>query len=133
MTEDKEKKSQMKELLIKKLYDFWSITDDDKKKLLEEITQNINDGKNGAETLLDWCRNDYDMVKEQYQKKHNLTEEEIKYIIEDNCGSYNFMYNEIPYVSDLDDIWDLCNWYLDYLNGDITEEELLNLINEREV
>lgn len=118
----------MKELLIKKLYDFWSIIDDDKKKLLEEITQNINDGKNGAETLLDWCRNDYDMIKEQYQKKHNLTEEEMEKIIEDNCGSYNFMYNEIPYVSDLDDIWDLCNWYLDYLNGDITDEELLNLI-----
>lgn len=29
----------MKELLIEKLYDFWSKTDDDKETLLKEITQ----------------------------------------------------------------------------------------------
>lgn len=118
-----------KGLLIKKLYDFWSITDDNKEKLLQEITQNINDGKSGVETLLDWCRNDFDMIKEQYQIKHNLTEKEMEKIIEDNCGSYNFMYNEIPYASDLEDIWDLCNWYLYYINGDMTEKELLSLID----
>ena len=29
----------MKELLIERLYDFWSETDDDKETLLKEITQ----------------------------------------------------------------------------------------------
>ena len=47
----------MKELLIEKLYDFWSKTDDDKETLLKEITRNVNDGTSGAEILLDWCRN----------------------------------------------------------------------------
>ena len=118
----------IKEIIIKKLYDFWNKTDDNKEKLLEEITQNINNGEEGIETLLDWCRNDYDMVREQYQVKHNLTEEEVEKIMDDNLGTYDFMYDEIPYVSYLDEIWDLCNWYLDYVNGDMTEKELLNLI-----
>ena len=39
----------MKELLIEKLYDFWSKTDDDKETLLKEITRNVNDGTSGAE------------------------------------------------------------------------------------
>ena len=67
----------MKELLIEKLYDFWNKTDDDKETLLKEITQNVNDGISGAEVLLDWCRNDYDTIKEQYQKLHNLTDNEM--------------------------------------------------------
>ena len=67
----------MKELLIERLYDFWSKTDDDKETLLKEITQNVNGGISGAEVLLDWCRNDYDMIKEQYQKLYNILESEI--------------------------------------------------------
>ena len=121
----------MKELLIERLYDFWSETDDDKETLLKEITQNVNDGISGAEVLLDWCRSDYDMVREQYQKAHSLTDDEMEKVMEENCGSYEFMYSEIPYVIDLEDIWDICNWYLDYCNKDMTEKELLDLI-ERE-
>lgn len=120
----------IKEIIIKKLYDFWNKTDDNKEKLLEEITQNINDGEKGIIVLLDWCRNDYDMIREQYRIKHNLTEDEMYEIMDDNLGTYDFMYDEIPYVSYLDDIWDLCNWYLDYINGDMSEKDLLNLIKE---
>lgn len=118
----------IKEIIIKKLYDFWNKTDDNKEKLLEEITQNINDREEGIIVLLDWCRNDYDMIREQYRIKHNLTEDEMYEIMDDNLGTYDFMYDEIPYVSYLDDIWDLCNWYLDYINGDMSEKDLLNLI-----
>lgn len=120
----------MKELLIERLYDFWSKTDDDKETLLKEITQNVNDGISGAKILLDWCRNDYDMVREQYQKLHNLTDDEMEKVMEENCGTYEFMYNEIPYVIDLENIWDICNWYLDYCNKSMTEKELLDLIKE---
>ena len=120
----------MKELLIKKLYDFWSKTDNDNTKLLEEITNNVNNGLDGAKVLLDWCRNDYDTIKEQYKKLHNLTDTEMDKVMEENRGSYEFMYNEMPYAIDLQDIWDLCNYYLDYCNKDITENELLELIKE---
>ena len=122
----------MKELLIKKLYDFWSKTDNDNTKLLEEITNNVNNGLDGAKVLLDWCRNDYDTIKEQYKKLHNLTDTEMDKVMEENRGSYEFMYNEMPYAIDLQDIWDLCNYYLDYCNKDITENELLKLIKEEE-
>ena len=118
----------MKEKLIEKLYDLWKDTDDDKEQLLQEITKNVNDGKDGAEVLLDWCRCDYDGIREQYMKLHNLNEDEMEQIMEENCGDYEFMYEEIPYASYLQDIWDLCNYYLDYCNEDMTEEELLKEI-----
>ena len=120
----------MKELLIERLYDFWNKTDDDKETLLKEITQNVNDGISGAEVLLDWCRNDYDGIRSQYQILHNLSEDEMEKVMEENCGSYEFMYSEIPYAIDLEDIWNSCNWYLDYCNKDMTEKELLDLIKE---
>ena len=120
----------MKEKVIKQLYDFWSKTDDDNTKLLEQITNNVNNGLDGAEVLLDWCSCDYDGIREQYMKLHNLSEEEMEKIMEEHCGAYEFMYDEIPYAIDLQDIWDLCNWYLDYCNNDMTEEELLKLIKE---
>ena len=47
----------MKELLIERLYDFWNKTDDDKETLLKEITQNVNDGISGAETIMIWLEN----------------------------------------------------------------------------
>ena len=119
----------MKEKLINRLYDFWLKTDDDNIKLLEEITNNVNNGIDGAEVLLDWCRNDYDTIKEQYQKLHNLTDTEMEKIMEENCGSYEFMYDEIPYIEELDKIWNICNWYLDYTqNNKMTEKDLLELI-----
>jgi hypothetical protein len=114
----------MKEKLITRLYDFWGKTDDDKAQLLKEITENVNEGVNGAEVLLDWCRCDYDNVKEQYMKMHNINEDEMEKIMEEHCGDYTFMYEDIPYVSELDNIWDISNWFLDYCNGDMTEEEL---------
>ena len=122
----------MKNKVIKQLYDFWSKTDNDNAKLLEEITNNVNDGLDGAKVLLDWCRNDYDTIKEQYKKLHNLTDTEMDKVMEENRGSYEFMYDEIPYAIDLQDIWNLCNYYLDYCNKDITENELLKLIKEEE-
>lgn len=122
----------MKDKVIKQLYDFWSKTDNDNAKLLEEITNNVNNGLDGAKVLLDWCRNEYDTIKEQYKKLHNLTDTEMGKVMEENHGSYEFMYNEIPYAIDLEDIWNLCNYYLDYCNKDITEHELLKLIKEEE-
>lgn len=119
----------IEEIVIKKLYDLWSSTDDDSSKLLQEITDNVNGGIEGAENLLDWCRCDYDMCRDRYRALHNLSEEEMEKVMEENLGTYEFMYNEVPYASWLEDIWDLCNWYLDYINGDMTEKELLNLID----
>ena len=119
----------MKEKLIDILYDFWKDTDDDKEQLLQEITNNINDGKDGIEVLLDWCRCDYDAVKEQYMKLHNLNEDEMQQVMEKNYGSYEFMYDEIPYIEELDKPWNICNWYLDYTqNNKMTEKDLLELI-----
>ena len=120
----------MKEKVIKQLYDFWSKTDDDNTKLLEEINNNVNNGLDGAEVLLDWCRSDYDGIRSQYQILHNLSEDEMEKVMEENCGSYEFMYSEIPYAIDLEDIWNICNWYLDYCNKSMTEKELLDLIKE---
>ena len=98
----------LEERIIEKLYDFWNSTDDNSEKLLQEITDNINDGINGIENLLDWCRCDYDMCQDKYRALHNLSEEEMEKIMEENFGSYEFMYDEVPYVSWLEDIWDLC-------------------------
>lgn len=119
----------MKEKLINRLYDFWLKTDDDNIKLLEEITNNVNNGIDGAEVLLDWCRNDYDGIRSQYQILHNLSEDEMERVMEEHSGCYEFMYEEIPYTEELDEIWDICNWYLDYTqNNKITEKDLLELI-----
>ena len=120
----------MKEKVIKQLYDFWSKTDDNNTKLLEEITNNVNNGTDGAEVLLDWCRNDYDGIRSQYQILHNLSEDEMERVMEEHSGCYEFMYEEIPYAEELDEIWDICNYYLDYCNKDMTENELLELIKE---
>lgn len=119
----------LKQVVIDKLYDFWSTNDTDKVQLFKEITDNVNDGKDGAETLLDWCRISYDGVQDTYRNNHDLTEEEMFEVMEENSGNYEFMYDEIPYVSWLDEVWDLCNWWLDYVNGQMTEEDLLKLID----
>ena len=63
----------MKEKLIKRLYNYWACTDDDLNNgLWENISDIINNkGKNGAEDLLDWCRDDYDRAKENYMELYN--------------------------------------------------------------
>lgn len=106
----------MKEKLIEKLYDFWKQTDDDKDKLLKEIETNVNDKKDGAEVLLDWCRCDYDYCKNTYMEIHSLNKYEMEKIMEEHLGDYTFMYEEVPYASELEEIWNLCNCYLDYCN-----------------
>ena len=94
----------MKEKSIKRLYNYWACTDDDLNNgLWENISDIINNkGKNGAEDLLDWCRDDYDRAKENYMKLHNLNEDEMEKIMEDNCGNFKFMYNEIGFLEELD-------------------------------
>lgn len=119
----------MKEKLIKRLYNYWACTDDDLNNgLWENISDIINNkGKNGAEDLLDWCRDDYDRAKENYMELHNLNEDEMEKIMEDNCGTFEFMYDEIGFLEELDEIWDICNWYLDYCNDEIGEDTFYSL------
>ena len=117
-----------------KLYNFWSENNDHKEQLLEDINNNLNEGVDGATILLDWCSMEYDTIREQYGNRHNLNENEVMKIVEKHFGEYKFLCeddNDIDlynYAMDLDDIWDLSNWYLDYVNKDMTEEELLDLI-----
>lgn len=118
----------MKEKLIEKLYNYWKENDDDKSTLLKEITENVNNGKEGANTLIDWCLCDYDMAKEKYAKMKNISEDELQEFIENSFGDLSFMKDDIDYLEDLDEIWDLCNYYLDYCDGTMTEKELLNFI-----
>jgi len=119
----------MKEKLIKRLYNYWACTDDDLNNgLWENISDIINNkGKNGAEDLLDWCRDDYDRAKENYMELHNLNEDEMEKIMEDNCGTFEFMYDEIGFLEELDEIWDICNWYLDYCNDEMGEDTFYSL------
>lgn len=82
----------VKQKMLERLSEYWEND-------TEEIKSALNNGKDGAEELLDWCRDEYD------QQEQNVENEE------------------------LDGIWDICNWYLDFLNGDKTQEDLLSLIN----
>lgn len=121
-------KELLQEKLIDKLYDFWKQDKEEEynNTLLEQLNDEIkNKGINGAETLLDWCRDDFDECRKTYMEIHSLDEDEMEKIMEDNLGDYTFMYEEVPYASELDEIWDLCNYYLDYCN----EETDLNLNN----
>lgn len=125
----------MKEKLIERLYDFWKDYNEHynlgNENLKERITQAINSGEKGAEELLDWCIGNYDNIREQYQMLHNLSDDEMEMTMEENSGGYEFMYGEIPFVEELEEIWDICNWYLDYTQGNsITEKDLLRLIEE---
>jgi len=105
----------MKNKIIKELYDYWYKLDNTNDNLLKEITDNINNGKVGAETLLDWCRDDYDNARKQYMNIHNITEKDMEKLMEQNGGTYEFMYNDLPYVKDLDNVWNICNEYFDYV------------------
>lgn len=81
---------EVKQKMLEQLSQYWK---DD----TENIKIALQKGKEGAEELLDWCRDDYD--------KQENTENEL-----------------------LDRVWDICNWYLDFCNGDRTKENLLSLI-----
>ena len=92
--------------MIDRLYDFWKSYTEyynlDNKDLKENITQAVNKGEQGAEELLDWCRNEFEYF-------------------------HSNMYTEME--EDLNRIWDICNWYLDYTqNNKMTEKDLLELI-----
>lgn len=69
---------EMKEKFINRLYNFWKTTDDNEELLLKEITENVNDGIDGINVLLDWCRNDFEGAKDRYMVLHNLNEEEVE-------------------------------------------------------
>ena len=78
----------VKQALYERLSDFWGED--------EYLKQCIYDKeKEGAEELLDWCRDDYEKEKDNIE---------------------------------LDKIWDICNWYLDLLNGQKTENWFLNML-----
>ena len=78
----------VKEALYERLSNFWGKD--------EYLKQCIYDKeKEGAEELLDWCRDDYEKEKDNIE---------------------------------LDKIWDICNWYLDLLNGQKTENWFLNML-----
>ena len=78
----------VKQALYERLSDFWGKD--------EYLKQCIYDKeKEGAEELLDWCRDDYEKEKDNFE---------------------------------LDKIWDICNWYLDLLNGQKTENWFLNML-----
>ena len=78
----------VKQALYERLSNFWGKD--------EYLKQCIYDKeKQGAEELLDWCRDDYEKEKDNIE---------------------------------LDKIWDICNWYLDLLNGQKTENWFLNML-----
>lgn len=116
----------MKEKLINRLYEFITRTDE---KCSDNVLENLNDlinnkGKNGAEELLDYCIYCYDKLKENYMALHNIDEDKMTEILDEHFGDYKFMYEEIPYAVELDNIWDLCNWYLDYCDATTDDERL---------
>lgn len=129
---NEEQKDAVEEKLINRLYNFWKKdSKEEDKELLDRLKTIIyNHEVTGAEELCDWCRDDYDSIREDYQALHNLTDDEMEQIMDDNFGAYEFMYNDIPRVSDLDKIWDICNWYLDYCDGSMDAEKLLELIGD---
>lgn len=108
----------LKSVLIKRLYNFWATNNaKENATLLMQLNEIIDaEDRSGAETLCDWCRDDYEV----YYKEHNITQEDI----ENSCGDIN--------CGELDEIWDLCNWYLDYCNGQMSGVKLLELMGDED-
>ena len=115
----------LQDKLIDKLYNFWKHNDTTRDNfLLKNITTIVKkDGIDGANILLDWCRDDYDKIREKYMKLHKINEDEMEKIMDSHSGTYEFMYEKLPEVSWLDEIWDLCNYYLDYCNSKTRTEK----------
>lgn len=117
--------------IIQICYDYWSINDDDKEELKRELIKNIKeDGVDGANVLIDWCLCEYDRAREIYAIKNNIPYDTLLEKIDDNCGNMDFMKKDIDFLEDLDKIWDIVNWLLDYRNNDINENQLKELIEE---
>lgn len=125
-------KDQVYEKMYSTLHDFWyayyKCYGGNVNLIDNFISTALRNGVQGAEELLDDCRIAFDKIQEVYRTKHNLTEEDMEQVMNDHFGDYAFMYNDIEYVEDLDAIWDVCNLYLDYVNNDMTGQELLNLL-----
>lgn len=111
------------------LTNMWLEIDNTDKTLGARVKENVYRGNVGAEELLDWCRCDYDNFRKQYKTLHGLTEEQMSELLDKHYGTYDFMYNDIPFVQTLDEIWEICNLYLDYCEGILSERDLLNELN----
>lgn len=81
------------------LYNCWKHDTKNDKGLLEGIKRELKSGKSGAEHLLDWARDFYD------NDKNN------------------------DFYTQHDIAWDICNWYYDYLNKDMTKKKLNELLD----
>jgi len=122
----------MKEKIAQKIFDYFSYdctNEVEKDNLKNLIKTEIELGEKGIEHIQDWCINEYDDINTKYKQLHNLNDEEFEILIEEHGGCYEFMYNDMKNLEDLDYIWDLCNFYLDYLHGSMTLEKLTNLID----
>lgn len=111
------------------LTNMWLEIDNTDKTLGDKVKENVYRGNVGAEELLDWCRCDYDNFTKQYKLLHGLTEEEMSELLDKHCGTMEFMYNDIPLVAILDDIWEVCNNYLDYCEGVLSEQSLIDWLD----
>lgn len=94
----------LRTLLLNRLFNFWKDSVDNKEDFKNQLREIIFDnGIDGAETLLDFCREDFEEIpiEEQENGEHE----------------------------DLNKIWDICNWYLDLLQKDnVSIEWLINEI-----
>lgn len=95
---------EVQDLLYVKLVCVWGKITDNMAELKKQLKEEIyNNGEDGANTLLDWCRDDFEKYEEESE-----------------------IYQEI------ENVWDWCNWYLDYLQGNINKEKILYLLKESE-
>lgn len=117
-------KEQVQEYLITRVYEFWLFYDRcnncsaDYDCMLKEITTYIKaETIESVQSLLDWCRDAYDLIHDEYGVIDLSTIEEK-------------LYNELAYYNDLQKIWDILNWYQDYVDGSMELKVLENLIKE---
>lgn len=114
-------KEKMQDIIIKKVYEFWLFYDkcnnnsEDYDAMLQNITDLVKaETINDTQSLLDWCRDAYDVISEEYNVDISTIE--------------NTLYSELPYYNDLQKIWDILNWYQDYVDGSMTLEQLESLV-----
>ena len=109
-------KEKMQDIIIKKVYEFWLFYDkcnnnsEDYDAMLQNITNLVKaETINDTQSLLDWCRDAYDIIHEEY-------------------GVIDLSSSELAYYDDLQKIWDILNWYQDYVDGSMTLEQLESLV-----
>lgn len=109
-----------KEAFINKLHNFWSSYNEARgespDKTLKDRIRALAYRPGGDEMLLDWCRGAFDEINDEYGVETIEAPELRRQVIEEH-----------PEFIDLEDAWDLCNWYKDYLDGSITKEVFLGL------